>query len=394
MAEGVSTFKNFPDSRAVRSTRECLESLGVSVRRRGTRLWITGRGLRNLVQPEGVLNAGNSATTARLLLGLLAGHPLRARMTGDCLLKRRPMDRAASPLRRMNARIKLSASGGLPLEIRGGDLHGIAYRSPMASAQVKSAVLIAGLCASGKTSVAEPLLSRDHTEKLLPFFGVPVRKAGATVTVRGRQRLHSVDYTLPGDASCAAFWVVAATLVPGSRLHLPRVLANPTRTGYLRVLKRMGARIETSKPTGAPEPAFDIRAVFSALKAAFVTREEIPALIDELPLLALAASQAEGTSRFQGLGELRLKESDRLSGIVELLKRSGGRAHIEGEDLLVRGPCRLKGGRVLSHGDHRLAMTALVAGLLADSRTTVIGTDCIAISYPGFGAELKRMTEV
>ena len=393
MAEGVSAFQNFPDSQAVRSTGECLKSLGVRVRRRGARLLVAGRGPRDLAQPQGALNAGNSATAARLLMGLLAGCPLRARMTGDPSLKRRPMERVAEPLRRMGARIELSAQGRLPMKIQGGDLRGIAYSSPVASAQVKSAVLIAGLFASGETSVTEPLLSRDHTERLLPIFGVPIKKEGLTVTVHGRRHLHAVDYTLPGDPSSAAVWAVAAALAPGSRLCLPRILANPTRTGYIQVLRRMGGSIKTSKAAGAPEPAFDIRASFALLKAAIVTADEIPGLIDELPLLALAASQAQGTSRFQGLGELRRKESDRLSGIVELLKSFGARAHAEGDDLVVEGPCRLKGARIQPRGDHRLAMTALVAGLLADGPTTVAGADCIAISYPGFGAQLKRMAE-
>ncbi|MDD5630149.1 MAG: 3-phosphoshikimate 1-carboxyvinyltransferase, partial [Elusimicrobia bacterium] len=236
------------------------------------------------------------------------------------------------------------------------------------------------------------LPSRDHTERLLPLFGVPVLRRGLSAAVAGPARLRGVRWRLPGDASSAAFWVAAAVLVPGSRLRLPRVGANRARTGYLRVLRRMGARIAELKPAGGCEPVCDLSIAASSLKAARVGARELPSLIDEVPLLALAASQARGTSRFQGLAELRHKESDRLAGTVRLLHSFGARARVEGDALVVRGPARLRGARFDPRGDHRLAMAAAVAGLIAQGDTTVESAECIAVSYPGFAAELRRLT--
>jgi 3-phosphoshikimate 1-carboxyvinyltransferase len=235
------------------------------------------------------------------------------------------------------------------------------------------------------------MASRDHTERLLPLFGVSVARHGRTTALVGPARLHAVRWRLPGDASSAAFWVAAATLVPGSRLRLPRVGANPGRTGFLRVLRRMGARILLSAARGRPEPAWDILVESACLRAATTSARESPGLIDEVPLLALAASQAKGTSRFRGLGELRHKESDRLSAAVRLLRLFGAQARVEGDDLVVSGPSCLHGARFDPRGDHRLAMTAAVAGLIAEGSTTVLGAERIAVSYPGFRAELKRL---
>jgi 3-phosphoshikimate 1-carboxyvinyltransferase len=325
-------------------------------------------------------------------MGVLAGQPFAARLTGDASLRRRPMGRLAEPLRRMGAGISLLHGDRLPARIHGADLNGIGWTAPVPSAQLKSAVLLAGLLAQGRTTVAEPLASRDHTERILPFFGVRVARRGRNTTVAGPARLRAVHWRLPGDASSAAFWVAAATLVPGSRLRLPRVGANPGRTGFLRVLVRMGARISCSAATGRPEPFWDILVESASLCAATTSGEEAPGLIDEVPLLALLASQANGTSRFQGLAELRHKEIDRLAATVRLLRAFGARARRKGDGLVVRGPCRLHGAHFDPQGDHRLAMTAAVAGLIAEGRTTVLGAECIAVSYPDFSSELRRLT--
>ena len=392
LAEGVSCLLDMPDSEDVLATQSCLKRLGVSIIRRGGTVEVRGRGLRGLRPPKRSLDAGNSGTTARLLMGLLAGQPFAARLTGDASLRRRPMGRLAEPLRRMGARIRLLGGDRLPAQIHGADLHDIRWASPAPSAQLKSSVLLAGLLAQGKTTVTEPLPSRDHTERLLPFFGVQVARRGRTAAITGPARLRAVRWRLPGDASSAAFWVVAATIVPGSRLRLPRIGANPGRTGFLRVLRRMGAHIAGSALTGKPEPACGLLIRSAALTATTTSTKEAPGLIDEIPLLALAASQAEGTSRFQGLAELRRKESDRLSGTVRLLRLFGARARVEGGNLVVSGPARLHGARFDPRGDHRLAMTAAVAGLIAAGRTPVAGAESIAVSYPGFCAELKRFS--
>jgi 3-phosphoshikimate 1-carboxyvinyltransferase len=392
LADGVSTLREVPDSEDVLATQGCLELLGVSVLRRGGTVEVRGRGLGGLRPPIRSLDARNSGTTARLLLGLLAGQPFAARLTGDASLRRRPMGRLAEPLRRMGARIRLFGGDRLPAHIHGADLNGIGWASPAPSAQLKSAVLLAGLFARGKTTVAEPLPSRDHTERLLPFFGVQVARRGRSAAIMGPARLRTVRWRLPGDASSAAFWVVAATLAPGSRLRLPHVGANPGRTGFLRVLRRMGARLSCSTAKGRPEPVCDILVESAALSAATASAQEAPDLIDELPLRALAASQAAGTSRFRGLAELRQKESDRLAATVRLLRSFGARARVEGDSLVVSGAARLHGARFDPRGDHRLAMTAAVAGLIAAGRTTVSGAESIAISYPGFGDALKSFS--
>jgi len=390
LAEGVSSLREVPDSEDVLATQNCLERLGVSIRRRGGAVEVRGRGLRGLRPPSRSLDAGNSGTTARLLLGLLAGQPFAARLTGDASLRRRPMGRLAEPLRSMGARIRLLGGDRLPARIQGADLRAVAWASPVPSAQLKSAVLLAGLLARGRTTVTEPQPSRDHTERLLPFFGVRIARRGRSAAVTGPARLRAVRWRLPADASSAAFWVAAATLVPGSRLRLPRVGANPGRTGFLRVLRRMGARISCSAAKGRPEPVWDILVESADLTAATTSAKEAPGLIDEVPLLALVASQAKGTSLFRGLAELRHKESDRLSATVRLLRLFGARARLEGDSLVVSGPTRLRGARFDPKGDHRLAMTAAVAGLIAQGRTTVTGAESIAISYPGFRTELKR----
>ena len=393
MAPGISSVSGVPDSLDVRATLDCLKRLGVGLSRRGSTVRVAGRGRRGFLQPRGVLDAGGSGTTARLLMGLLAGQPFPARLTGDSYLRRRPMDRVAGLLRRMGAGIGLRGDH-LPATIDGAALHGARCASPVPSAQIKSAVIIAGLLAKGETSITEPALSRDHTERLLPLFGARLRRRGLTVTVTGQARLRPARLTVPGDASSAAFWVVAATLVPGSRLRLAAVGCNPTRSGFLRVLERMGARIEMSRPSGRPEPVCDLVVRPAGLTAVVIGPAEVPALIDEIPILALAASQARGLSRFRGVSELRHKESDRLTGTVRLLRCFGAKAWADGDDLVIAGPARLRGARFDPEGDHRLAMATAVAGLAAQGRTVVLGAEYAAASYPGFWKEFQRLSNI
>ena len=385
LADGVTEAAGLAPGADVRSTRGVLRSLGVEIDVTGADARVTGRGLGGLAAAKGDLDAGNSGTTMRLMAGALAGHAFPSRLTGDESLSRRPMERVAVPLRALGARVELSEKGTAPMTVRGGSLRGIEVTLKVASAQVKSAALLAGLHASGRTTVVEPAPTRDHTEKMLGLFGVPVERDGLRATVVGGSRLRAARVEVPGDPSSAAFWVAAAALAIGSELVVRGVMANPTRTGFLDVLERMGADVRREKSAArAGEDCVDLVVRGGKLRATDVATREIPGLVDEVPILALAAARAEGISRFYDLDELRHKESDRLAGIKDLLVRFGAKARVEGDDLIVEGPARLKGAKVDSLGDHRLAMTGFVAGFLADGETTVRGADCAEISYPSF----------
>ncbi len=399
LAEGTTGITGLAPGADVKSTIDCLLRLGVSIDRHQVRgqelIAVNGKGLGSLRETDDWLDCGNSGTTMRLLMGLLAGQPgLSARLTGDESLRRRPMGRVAEPLRRMGAQVELSEGDRAPLTIRGSGLKGIDFKSPVASAQVKSAVLLAGLTAKGETTVTEPALSRDHTERLLTHFGCVVERQGTAVRLHGGGPLRAAPVRVPGDASSAAFWVVAATLISESDLALTEVCDNPTRTAFLRVLERMGASVsrEAWPDTiiGASEPIADWRVKSARLRATEVSATEVPALIDEVPILALAATQARGRSVFRGVGELKVKESDRLKAITKLLKAFGAKAAARGGTLSVAGPCKLKGTRVTCGGDHRLALTAMVAGLLAEGETVVEGAECADVSYPSFYEEIRR----
>jgi 3-phosphoshikimate 1-carboxyvinyltransferase len=391
MADGLSIVQGLSDAEDVRSTWHCLQGLGVKISSKGDCVYVQGAGWRGLQEPKKELDAGNSGTTIRLLMGVVAGNPIWTKLSGDDSLRRRPMERVAAPLRLMGASIDLATGGRAPVSVRGAALKGIDYKSPVASAQVKSSVLLAGLLAVGKTTVTEPAASRDHTERMLPLYGGKVERRGLSVTVEGMLTLCKTNVRVPGDASSAAFWTVAALLVPGSELTIRRAGLNPTRIGFLHVLKRMGAQLEWKQGKGDGEPVGDIHAKHAPLKSVTIEPADVPSLIDEIPILALAASQAEGVSRFNGLSELRHKESDRLVGIAELLNSLGGEARVEGEDLVVVGPRRLRGGPVAVLKDHRLAMTAKIAGLFSEGEVKPDDLACIKISYPGFIEQWRRL---
>ncbi len=401
MAEGTSTLTGVLDSEDVRSTIEACRALGavieVGATRRGAfeAVRVTGWGAHGPRQPSSSLDCGNSGTTVRLLMGVLAGWPIHAVLTGDESLSRRPMLRVTRPLESMGARFETSDAGTLPVSLTGSDaLTPTLYESPVASAQVKTAVLLAGLRACGVTRVTEPSLSRDHTERLLPAFGVPVIVDGAPgASVTGPATLAACDLAVPADPSSAAFLVVAALLVPGSEIVLPGVSLNATRTGFLEVLERMAADIEVIDRTeeGA-EPVGTIVARYSpSLTCTSVSSAEVPSLVDEVPVLALAASRAAGVTRFEGVGELRVKESDRLNAIVDGLSGFGVSVAGAGESLVVEGPAALRGADVDSLGDHRLAMVWTIAGLIAEGETRVRRHDAVAVSYPGFVEDLASL---
>ncbi|MBN2847591.1 MAG: 3-phosphoshikimate 1-carboxyvinyltransferase [Coriobacteriia bacterium] len=400
MAEGVSRLRGVLDSADVRSTMGAVAALGAGVRvvdvaSEGLELEVTGWGSRGPVSPGVPIDCGNSGTTVRLLMGILAGWPVDVTLSGDESLSARPMRRVTDPLTTMGAVFETSAGGSLPVRIHGGGLSAVSFASPVASAQVKSAVLLAGLRAVGTTTVTEQARSRDHTERMLPAFGVPVtvEASDLSASVDGPAGLHATEVVVPADPSSAAFFSIAASIVPRSQIVLRDVSLNPTRIGFLRVLDRMGARIRRSAPTsmGAEDIATLTVSAAPALSGTTVTPEEVPSLIDEVPILALIATQASGTTRFEGVGELRVKESDRLEAVRSGLEALG--AHVEaGEDWLeVTGPTPLRGTRVPSLGDHRLAMMWTVAGLVAEGETVVEGFEACDVSYPRFGEDLSAL---
>jgi 3-phosphoshikimate 1-carboxyvinyltransferase len=400
MAGGTSRLTGVLDSEDVRSTVAAVRALGANVDETGEAavggldLDVTGWGEAGPRTPEVPIDCGNSGTTARLLLGVLAGWDGVVTLTGDSSLSRRPMERVTGPLGQMGASFD-SRSGTLPVTVRGGALSPIYYDSPVASAQVKTALLLAGLRASGRTTVCEPAASRDHTELLLPAFGVPVGRDAGThcAWVDGPAVLTPSDFTVPGDPSSAAFIVAAGLLVPGSRVTVSGVGLNPTRIAFLGVLERMGAavRLQPSEPAGS-EPVGSIHIDHTArLRSTVVRAAEVPGLVDEVPVLALLATQSEGLSRFEGVGELRVKESDRLAAIISGLTALGGSVHAEGDTLFVNGPTELKGATLDSMGDHRLAMTWALAGLVSATPVVVSGFEAVDVSYPRFAADVAAL---
>lgn len=387
--EGIEV-SHFSPGADCASTLSCLERLGHVVCRDGENLRVH-RG--ETLAEGGVLDAGNSGTTARLLCGLLAGMAgIFAVITGDASLSRRPMGRVVDPLRTLGARID-GCDGGrrLPLSIRGTRLCGGTYTLPVASAQVKSALLLAGLSAQGSVTVVEPRKSRDHTELLLEHLGVPLKREKGAVTVFPYDDLPGGSWRVPGDFSSAAFWIVAASLVDGSELSLPGVNLNPTRTGLLSVLERMGlASSVEGSPRAGGEPVGTVAVRSSSLRGTVVDGEEVPTLVDELPLLAVAATQAEGVTEVRGAEELRVKECDRIAAVAEGLSALGADIEERRDGWIIRGGRPLRGGSVSSRGDHRIAMAFAVADLIADGPVVVDDEACVAISYPGFLDQLRE----
>ena len=397
LATGKTRVSNFLASADCLSTARIFKSMGVRIRRKGSDVVIVGRGLRGLTAPKGVLDAGNSGTTSRILLGLLAGQPFACRLDGDKYLRRRPMRRVTGPVRLMGAVFRGRGDASyLPIEVKGGSLRGITYRLPVASAQVKSALLLAGLYAKGATTVIEPMATRDHTERMFSMFGIPYKKKGLRVTVKGPVKpFEGRRVTVPGDISSAAFFIVAALITPSSRLVLKGVGVNPTRTGLLDVLRRMGARIRVARKKAARggEPLADLVVESSRLKGVTVGGADVPRMIDEFPVLAVAASQAHGVTRVLDAGDLRVKESDRIEAVTAFLVKMGADIRSTRDGWVIRGPRRLKGAAVDSHGDHRIAMSAAVAGLVASGPTVIRDTENIDTSFPGFERLLRKVVK-
>ncbi len=396
IADGATVINGFLTGEDTMNTAKAVQMMGIAVDGLGTdRLTVHGKGLDGLSEPAGVLDLGNSGTGMRLLAGLLAGQNFFSVLTGDQYLRKRPMARIVDPLRQMGAIIDGRSGGKLaPLAIRGGAgrIRAIDYASPVASAQVKSALLLAGLYADGSTSVSEPFKSRDHTERMFRYFGVEVLESGTRVTIRGRQRLHAKGtLDIPADLSSAAFFLVAACIVPGSDLTITNVGVNPTRTGIIDVLKDMGADITLmNSREQAGEPVADLRVRYRKLRAAAVSGTVIPRAIDEIPVLAVAASCAEGTTVIRDAAELRVKESDRIATIAAELRKMGVPVAEFPDGLEITGRDKLAGSVCESHGDHRIAMAIAIAGLAASGETVVRDAGWIDTSFPGFERLLRH----
>ena len=386
IAEGKTTIKGFLPGADCLSTISCFKEMGVDIVQNGDEVTVVGKGLEGLQEPKAVLDVGNSGTTIRLMSGILANTPFIAK---------RPMKRVTNPLKQMGANIDGREEGTFtPLTIRGGDLKAIEYTSPVASAQVKSAILLAGLRAEGVTAVTEPHISRDHTERMLEAFGVKVNREGKTVKLAGGQKLTATDVQVPGDVSSAAFFLVAGAIIPNSKLVLQNVGMNPTRTGIIDVLEKMGATF-TVEPIneGASEPAANITIETSSLKGIEIGGDIIPRLIDEIPVIALAATQAEGITVIKDAHELKVKETNRIDTVVAELTKLGARIEATDDGMIIYGKSALKGNTVNSYGDHRIGMMLAIAGCLAEGKTTIEDAEAVGVSYPTFFEELQKLAK-
>jgi 3-phosphoshikimate 1-carboxyvinyltransferase len=399
IAEGDTRIEGLLPAEDPLSTAACLRAMGVGVSeiRAGEPVLVQGVGLDGFQEPNNVLDCGNSGTTMRLMLGLLAGRAGRHFvLTGDSSLRRRPMRRVGGPLAEMGASIHGREGGNLaPLAIAGQHLHGATIRTPVASAQVKSAILLAALTANGPTTVIEPALSRDHSERMLRAFGADLvvgGLGGTEVTVCPGPSLRGQEVVVPGDISSAAFWLVAGAITPGAALTIENVGLNPSRTGILEVLAQMGAAIEVLNPRDvAGEPVGDLRVVHGPLRAFTIGGDLIPRLVDEIPVLAVAACCAEGVSRISGAEELRVKETDRLAVMARHLGAMGARLEEHADGLTIQGITPLQGAEVDSETDHRVAMSLAVASLVATGETRLRDSAAAAVSYPGFWDDLARL---
>ena len=394
LADGTTEITNFLQGADCLSTISCFQAMGVDIDNRTDRVLIHGAGLHGLKAPAQMLDVGNSGTTTRLISGILAGQPFTSTLNGDASIQKRPMKRIIDPLTQMGANIRsLNDNGCAPLEIHGGNLHGIAYQSPVASAQVKSCVLLAGLYADGITSVTEPVLSRNHTELMLSGFGAQVTSEGTTATIEPEPHLYGQKIAVPGDISSAAYWIAAGLAVPNSELVLMNVGINPTRDGILRVVEAMGADITRENVhTVSGELVCDLIVRSSTLHGTTVSGELIPTLIDEIPVIAVLACFADGETVIKDAQELKVKESNRIDTVVEGLLAMGADATATDDGMIIRGGRTLHGATIDSHLDHRIAMSFAVAGLMCDTPTTILNADSVVISYPDFYESLKKIS--
>lgn len=394
LSDGESSYSHFLEAEDCLNTLESFRHMGVEIKHEmGTgKVRIKGVGMKGLKEPSQDLWVGNSGTTTRLMMGILAGQRFEVTLTGDPSLSSRPMKRVTEPLKKMGAQIKGRDNGNFaPITIRGGKLTGIDYDNKLSSAQVKSAILLAGLFADGSTRVLEKIQSRDHTERFLEAAGANFRKDGDWLSVTKTEKLKPFDAEIPGDISAAAFFIVGAAITPGSEVVIEKVCLNSTRTGILDVMKRMGADIQIQVTQQIPEPLGNIVIKGGLLKGTRITKEEIPSLIDELPIIMTAMAVADGESMISGAEELRVKETDRIHSMVTNLKAVGASIEELPDGSLIKGVQKLKGAPVQSFGDHRTAMSLAIASLVMEGAVTIKDIDCINTSFPTFFREFERL---
>lgn len=394
LAEGTTEVTNFLQGADCLSTIDCFRKMGISIDNTPERILIHGKGLHGLNAPATVLDAGNSGTTTRLISGILAAQPFETTLTGDASIQKRPMRRIMEPLSMMGAKI-ISVKGNdcAPLQITGSRLHGVHYQSKVASAQVKSSILLAGLYADGETSVTEPTISRNHSEIMLRYFGADIHTEGKTAIIRPEPKLTGQEIIVPGDISSAAYFIAAGLLIPGAEVLIKNVGINPTRDGILKVAQAMGGNITYLNKKEDGEPTADLLVKHSSLHGITIEGDIIPTLIDELPIINIMAACAEGTTIIKDAAELKVKESNRIDVMVQYLSAMG--CDITGTDdgMIIHGGKPLHGTIVDSHLDHRIAMSFAIAALVADGETTIQGSDVVTISYPAFYEDLERLTK-
>ena len=393
IANGTTRITNFLQGADCLSTIACFQKLGISIENTPSEILVHGKGLHGLSAPSDYLDTGNSGTTTRLIAGILAGQEFTSFLTGDASIQTRPMKRIIQPLSLMGASVEsLRGNDCVPLKIQGHPLQSISYLSPVASAQVKSCILLAGLYGNDITSVTEPFLSRNHTELMLSHFGAKISSQNTTVSIEPEPVLYGTDISVPGDISSAAYFIAAALLVPGSELLIKHVGINPTRDGILRVCKAMGADIQLmNHSTAGGEPVADLLVRHSTLHGTVIEGELIPALIDEIPVIAVLAANAKGTTVIRNAEELKVKESNRLGILVEELTAMGGNVEETSDGMIIHGGAPLQGASIDSRLDHRIAMSFAIAGLAAEGTTQLLRADCANISYPGFYKDLREL---
>lgn len=393
LADGTTEVTNFLKGADCLSTISCFQKLGIEIENTPEHILIHGRGLHGLQAPTSVLDAGNSGTTTRLISGILAAQPFTCTLTGDSSIQTRPMKRIMEPLSMMGAAIEsVRHNDCAPLSISGRELKGIHYHSKVASAQVKSCILLAGLYASGETSVTEPTVSRNHSEIMLRYFGADVLTEGTTATIFPESVLHGQRICVPGDISSAAYFIAAGLLVPNSEILIRNVGINPTRDGILRVARAMGGDITLLNIREEGEPTADLLVRSSSLHGTVVEGDLIPTLIDEIPVINIMAACAEGQTIIRDAAELKVKESNRIDVMVEQLKSMGCDITATDDGMIINGGRPLHGAVIDSHLDHRIAMSFAVASLIADGTTEILGSDCVNISYPTFYQDLQRLS--
>ncbi len=394
IANGTTEITNFLQGADCLSTISCFQKLGIAIENKGSQALVHGRGLHGLAAPSQVMDVGNSGTTTRLISGILAGQPFPSTLDGDASIRRRPMKRIFTPLSAMGAHFQCQDSGCAPFTIQGGNLRHIHYHSPIASAQVKSAILLAGLYGDGITRVTEPVLSRDHTERMLAGFGADITSEGTTASIRPEPKLEAQSIHVPGDISSAAYFIALGLITPGSEILIQNVGINPTRSGILTAAAAMGAELTLlNERNVSSEPVADILVTSSSLHGTVIEGAQIPTLIDEIPIIAIMAAFAEGATTIKDAQELKVKESDRIAVVSENLNAMGGKATPMEDGMIIEGGYPLHGAHIRTFQDHRIAMSFYIAALNADGESTFDDRSCVAVSYPSFYQDIEALMQ-